>query len=309
MRLRLLVGSVCVAGAMAACGGRQEPPATAPPIADLVSQANRLGVDGKEDEAIALFEQVLARDPRSYGAHYGIGRALDLVGRYDEARAHFTQAIAFAPETDKDQATRMLGIAWTFAGDTTQAATQLRMVFERRLAERSFAGAAEVANELGRVYLEAGDVDRADEWYRTGHDTATREDGLPAWRTDLTDMRWAHAQARIAARRGQARTARQYAATVKKLLDKGGNDDQAIQYPYLLGYVEFYLGHYQPALDALVKADQKDPFILFLAGEASAKLGRHDQAREYYRKVLESTSHAVNNAFARPAAQQRLRAK
>jgi tetratricopeptide (TPR) repeat protein len=110
----------------------------------------------------------------------------------------------------------------------------------------------------------------------------------------------------VAARRGQAAEAHRYEAVVKALLDKGGNDDQKVQFAYLQGYVEFYLGHDEAALAALAKADQKDPFILFLMGEAHERLGHQDQARDCYRQVLASTSHAVNNAFARPAAKQRL---
>lgn len=303
--LRLATSIVGVACIAIACRGHQTP---APPIDDLLGQATKLGLGGQEDAAVALFRQVLARAPRSYEAHYGIGRALDLSDHDDEARDHFAQAVALAADADKDQAMRMLGIAWTFAGDTAKAADQFRQVFDRRMAEPNVAGAADVANELGRVYLEAGDLDRADQWYRTAHETALREPGLPAWRADLADMRWAHARARIAARRGRAAEARRQSAIVKTLLDKGGNDDQKIQYPYLVGYVEFYLGHFRAALDALKTADQKDPFITWLAGEACEKLGLLDEARAYYRTTLASTSHAVNNAFARPAAEARLRA-
>lgn len=34
----------------------------------------------------------------SFDAHYGIGRALDLAGQYDEGRRHFARAIELAPQ-------------------------------------------------------------------------------------------------------------------------------------------------------------------------------------------------------------------
>jgi hypothetical protein len=37
-------------------------------------------------------------------------------------------------------------------------------------------------------------------------------------------------------------------------------------------------------------------------------LGDAEGAERYYQRVLESNSHAVNNAFARPAARQKLAA-
>jgi tetratricopeptide (TPR) repeat protein len=123
---------------------------------------------------------------------------------------------------------------------------------------------------------------------------------------DLADMRWAHARARIAARRGYADDAHRQEDIVKRLLDKGGNDDQKVQYQYLLGYVDFFLGNYAAAQAALEQADQKDPFILLLLARSHEAMGHADQARDGYRRVLDSTSHAVNNAFARPIARSKL---
>lgn len=290
---------------MAGC--RDAPaPAPQPPVDALIGKASTLDLAGNQDAAIALFRQALEREPDSYRAHYGLGRALDLAGRYDEAREHFGKAIALASPGDRDQATRMMAISWTFAGNVDEAAALYQQVFDRQIAEDNFGGAADVANELGRVYLEHGDLDRADAWYAKGHETAARESGRPAWRVDLAGMRWAHARARIAARRGRADEAHRQAAIVKRLLDKGGNDDQKIQYQYLLGYVAFYLRNDTAAQQALEQADQKDPFILLLLAESHEALGHADRAQDYYRRVLDSTSHAVNNAFARPIARSKL---
>lgn len=291
-----------VAASLTACGPTHEPPS----VASLIGEARRLDLDGKQADAIAIFRQVIARDESSFDAHYGIARALDLTGAYDEARQHFARAIELASDSNREQALRMMGIAWTFAGNTGEAARHFRDVFDRRVAAANVPGAADVANELGRVYLESGDIDRAEEWYRTGYETAAKDAGRSAAATDLGEMRWAHAQARIAARRGQAAEAHRFEADVKRLLDKGGNDDQQIQYPYLVGYVAFYLGDYKAAADALRQADQADPFILMLLADASGKLGDTSGAETYYRKVLESNSHAINSAFARPVARRAL---
>jgi tetratricopeptide (TPR) repeat protein len=281
----------------AACGGTK----SAPPPTDLISQARKLERDGQEDAAIAAYRTALVHDPNSFEAQYGIARTLDLAGSYDEARQHFAKAIDVAPDGVKEQTLRMMGIAWTFVGNVDEATRYFREVFDRRVAARNPAGAAEEANELGRVYLELGYVDQAATWYRTGQET-----GRSASQIDLADMRWAHAQARLAARRGLEKEARQQEATVERLLDKGGNDDQRIQDAYLRGYVEFYLGHFPAAVAELEKADQQDPFILLLLAEANEKLEQPDRARDYYRKVLASTSHAVNSAFARPVARRKI---
>jgi tetratricopeptide (TPR) repeat protein len=277
-------------------------------VKQLVSEARKLDLGGQQAASIALYRQALASDSNSFDAHYGIARALDLAGSYEEARQHFAKALELAPEGDKDQTLRMMGIAWTFVGDVNEASRCFTRAFDRRVAENNPAAAAEIANELGRVYLELGATDQAEQWYRTGHEMARRATEQLAWQIDLAEMRWAHAQARIAARRGREEEARRQEAIVKALLEKGGNDDQRIQYVYLRGYVDFYLNDFRGAVDALQQADQKDPSVLILLGEACDTLGRPDEAREYYRKVLQSSSHAVNSALARPLARRKLAA-
>jgi tetratricopeptide (TPR) repeat protein len=286
----------------AACGGTK----SAPPTVDFIGQARTLERDGQEDAAIAAYRSALAQNPTSFDAEYGIARTLDLAGSYDDARQHFAKAIDLAPDGAKEQTLRMMGIAWTFVANVDEATRYFKEVFDRRVAAGNSAGAAEEANELGRVSLELGHLDQAERWYRMGHDMAGREAGRTAAQADLADMRWAHAQARLAARRGREKEAMQQEALVEHLLDKGGNEDQRIQYAYLRGYVEFSLGHYPAAVAELEKADQQDPFILLLLAQASEKLDQPDRARDYYRKVLASTSHAVNSAFARPAARRKI---
>jgi tetratricopeptide (TPR) repeat protein len=119
-------------------------------------------------------------------------------------------------------------------------------------------------------------------------------------------LRWVHAQARIAARKGSAATARAQIAAVKALLDKGTNDDQRIQYPYLVGYVDLFLKDYAGAVAELKEANQEDPFVLFLLAQAYEKSGDAAKARETYQQVLASNAHSLNNAFARSVARSKV---
>jgi predicted Zn-dependent protease len=123
---------------------------------------------------------------------------------------------------------------------------------------------------------------------------------------NLWAFRWAHAQARIAARRGQRDEAQKQVAAAKGALEKANNPDQAQFFPYLTGYVAFYIGDYKTAIADLGKASQEDPFILMLLAQAYEKTGDAVRAKDYYAKVMANNGHGPTNAFARPVARKKL---
>jgi tetratricopeptide (TPR) repeat protein len=275
--------------------------------AELVKQAGKLSTEGKQDEALALYRRALERAPDSFDAHLGAGVACDLRGDYAEARKHFTKALELAAEDGKNQALTAMGVSYAFDRDIRNAAKFYQQVFDREMTLSDYAGAADAADALGGVYLESGDFENALKWYQTAYETARRQPDLPGAQLDLGTMRWAAAQARIAVRRGNGRVAREQSAIVKSRLDKGTNPDQQVQYLYLAGYVDFYLKDYTSAIAELQRADQGDPFVLMLLAQAYEKIGDNPKALECYQRVLTSTAHTPNNAFARPTAKKKLR--
>jgi tetratricopeptide (TPR) repeat protein len=284
----------------------QQAPSVPGGAADLVKQGEKLNAQGKHDEALALYEKALQEVPDLYEAHLDSGVTLDLKGDYTAARKHFGKAIETAPADAKQQALRAMAMSYAFEGNTTEAGKLEQQVFDARVAKPDFSAAAGTANELARIYLESGDLDHAYQWYKLGYDTALRDPKLADADKNLWLFRWEHAQARVAARRGKADEAQQHIAAAKAALDKANNPEQARFYPYLTGYVAFYTGDYKAAISGLQKADQSDPLILVLLGEAYEKSGEKAKAKEYYEKVLASNAHNPNNAFARPLAKKKL---
>ena len=155
----------------------------------------------------------------------------------------------------KNQALAAMGTSFAFEARPEDAARYYRRSFDAQMEAKDLAGAAGTANALGRVYLESGNTQKAEQWYRTGYETARRIPHMPAAQLALWDMRWAHAQGRIAARRGQRAQALQHAAAVKRLLPTVADENQRAAYPYLVGYIDFYTRHYRTAIESL-KAGQ-----------------------------------------------------
>jgi tetratricopeptide (TPR) repeat protein len=270
--------------------------------AAAIKEAEKLIDSGDVAAAVRTLETTVRAAPRSLDARLTLGRALDLEGRYAAARMHLEEAVKLAPDDRRNEALTTLGISYAFEAKPDEAARYYQRAFDAQMEADNRAAAATTANALGRIYLESADPQKAEQWYRTGYETAKKISQQPAARLTLAELRWHNAMGRIEARRGRKAAAQQHAAQAKALLDNGGNDDQRPFYPYLLGYIAYFSKDYRGALTELAAADQDDPFILGLIAQAHEKLRQREQAADYYRKVLASPAHTINAAFARPKA-------
>jgi len=273
----------------------------------LVQEGRKLNAAGKFDEALGLFDRALKLDPQLFDAHLATGITYDLKGDYARARASLRRAIDTAPEGSKGQALGAMAVSYAFEKNAADAATYYQQLFDAQMKAGAIDGAAATANAMARVYLESGDPQAALKWYETGYNTSKKLTSAPPDQVDLWELRWLHARSRIAARLGDAAEAARYADSVKAIVDKGGlNEEQRPAYQYLVGYNALYAGKYETAVTELLKADQRDPFILGLLAQAYEKNNDTARAREYYSRVLASTSHNLQNAFSRPLARRRL---
>jgi tetratricopeptide (TPR) repeat protein len=277
---------------------------------ELVKQGQALVGNGQMDNAMALYQRALQIDPDLYEGQLYTGVALDLQGKYDEARQHLGQAISLASDQQTIQALRVMAVSYAFQCNTDKAAEYERRAFDLQYKWNKYDQAAGTADELARIYLECGDYDNAFQWYQTGHLTGLKQPNLPPAQKDLWEFRWEAALARIAARKGQGAKAQQQLTAAKAMLDKMNNPEQTRFYPYLEGYVAFYGGDNKTAIADLQKANEqfegKDPFVLSLLAQAYEKSGDKAQAIEYYKKILTIYLHNPTNAFARPLAEKKL---
>jgi tetratricopeptide (TPR) repeat protein len=276
---------------------------------DFVRQGRILAQKGQQQQAQEMYRRALQLGPDSWQANDAMGISLDLAGNYAEARKHFTRAIRSATGAHKIRALRDMAISYAFENNCGEAEAYAQQAYDLALAAKDFYTAGEVANELARICIEAGDLDKAHKWYRTGYETGLKQPDIKPDRRNLWEFRWQHAQARIAARRGDKEQARRHVAAAEQVLAAGDNAEQQQFMPYLAGYVEFYLGEYQRALDQMQKGNQNDPFILSMIARTYEKLGDNPKALDYYSRSLASQAHNPTVAFSRPLALRKLAAE
>jgi tetratricopeptide (TPR) repeat protein len=195
---------------------------------------------------------------------------------------------------------------YAFEGNCTKSVQYEQQVFDYYGSVKNFFQQGEIADEAARVCIDSGDLDTAYDWYQKGHETGLKEPDIKPARQDLWEFRWEHAQARIAARRGNQAEAQRHVAAAKAILDKGTNPEQTVFLPYLQGYVAFYADDFKVALEELLKANQNDPFIQCMIGQTYEKLGVKDKAIESYRKASTAIAHNPGAAYAVPLSKKRL---
>jgi tetratricopeptide (TPR) repeat protein len=282
-----------------AVGQQQQP--------EFLKEGQQLIREGKPDDALALYRKTLQTSPDSIPANIAAGSVLDLMAKGEEARKYFSKAIEVSdiPE-HKAGAQRAMAMSYAFEGSCKKTLEYEQHVFDFYGSVKNFFQQGEIADEAARVCIDSGDLDAAQKWYKIGHDAGMKEPDIKPARQDLWSFRWEHAQARIAARRGDQADAQKHVAAAQAILDKGTIPEQANFLPYLKGYVAFFVGGYKAALEELGKANQNDPFIQCMTGETYEKLGDKDKAMEFYRKASTASSHNPPAAYAVPFARKKL---
>ena len=164
-----------------------------------------LGERGETQQAVDALSRAVALDPRNARAHNNLGSALRALGRFSEARAAFERAVALRP--GYDLAIANVALMLRDAGEIQRAEAMLRAALARRsgkpplramvvmlaglLRERGALDEAELlykqaiaqapaksAGEwfnLGRVYAERDEVERAADAYRRSYQSDPKD--------------------------------------------------------------------------------------------------------------------------------------
>ncbi len=306
LTVRNIVSALLAVFTPAACLLAQTP-AQQPELPEFIKQGQQLMREGKLNDALALYRLNVQSSPHSTPANIATGMVLDLMGQGEEARKYFSKAIAVAGNPESQAAAnRGMAISYAFEGNCDKAVKYEKRVLDFNKSTKNFFQQGEIADEAARICIDSGDFDAAYKWYKIGYETGLKEPGITAARRDLWSFRWEHAQARIAARRGNQAEAQTHVTAAKAILDKGTNPEQAAFFPYLQGYVAFYAGNFKEALEELNKANQNDPFIQCMIGQTYEKLGEKDRALEYYRKASTAIFHNPAAAYAVPFSKKKL---
>jgi Flp pilus assembly protein TadD len=134
--------------------------------------------------------------------------------------------------------------------------------------------------------LENGRLEDAMKAYEKGYESVPGSE-LPE---DQKQTRLRHGKARVLAKMGKHQEA--WA--------------EAEAYHYLAGYLKLEAGDYAQAVEHLKQSDPNNPFDTLLLARAYEKLGRKDEARAAYQKVVDLQWPGIERPLAYPEAKRKL---
>ena len=164
-----------------------------------------------------------------------------------------------------------------------------------------------VWNAIGRIHLETGNTEAALKAYEKGYESVPASK-LPEDQKNTWLGRLHHGKSRVLARMGKHAEAWAEAETVRKMILAGGEAGRQFwpAYHYVAGYAKLEAGETAEALEHLLQADAKDPFHTVLLARAYEKVGRKEEAKKAYQKVLDSKWAGIERPLAYTEAKKRL---
>ena len=257
---------------------------------------------GKQEEAKAAFEKAIALDPETPRAYAFVGNYYLMKGDYEKAREMYRRARAKTPAgVAPGQPTYSTAFTHLYEGHVDEALATLRSYLDEYKTKRAAVDLPEVFiwNSIARINLENGRFDEAMKAYEKGFESVPGS-SLPEEQKKIWLGRLHHGRGRTLARMGRHEEAWAEAATIRKMIDEGGEAGKPFEpsYHYLAGYLKLEKGDYPAAIEHLKQADQDDPFHKLLLARAYDKAGDKDNARKAYEDVVNSAQNGLDRALA-----------
>jgi tetratricopeptide (TPR) repeat protein len=266
--------------------------------------------DAKADKALAAFEKAQAIGPTSARAEAFLAAADLMKGDYPKARTTYQAIEKRLPKGSVPFAIRF-GVTFShlYEGHVDEALESLRTY----LAEYKAGGLDQqfpevfIWNAMARINLENGRLDEAMKDYQKGFESVPASN-LPEDQKKTWQGRLHHGTARTLAKMGKIQDAWAEAETVRKMIEEGGEPAKQYwpAYHYVAGYVKLEAGEYQAAMEQLEQADTNNPFETLLLARAYEKLGKKEEAKKAYQKVVDSQWAGIERPLAYPEAKRKL---
>jgi len=262
---------------------------------------------GRFDEAITQYNKALAIESNFINSHFGIASALMYQGKTAEAQAEL-QKMTQKARNDGERRTALFGqtVVAVDSGKFDQALAEADKQYA--IAQKNNDAAA-MTGDLqlrGNILLEMGKPDDAAKAFEQALKT-TADSGLSQQIKDNTALFHHYNLARVAIAKKDLPKAKTETETFRKGVEAARNANQLKQAHELAGRIALEEKNYDAAIAELNQANQQNPAVLYLLGEAYKGKGDDSNAKASYTKAAKFNSlPLLNYAFVRTKAQKAL---
>ena len=262
---------------------------------------------GRFDEAITQYNKALSVNSNFINSHFGIAAALTYQGKIAEAQAEL-QKMTDKARTDGERRTALFGQT-VVAVDNGKFDQALAEVAKQYAMGEKASDAAAMTGDLqlkGNILLETGKADEAKKAYEQAVKT-TADSGLSQAVKDNTALFHHYNLARVAIAKKDLASAKSETETFRKGAEAAKNANQLKQAHELAGRIALEEKNYDNAIAELGQANQQNPQVLYLLGQAYQGKGDAAKAKASFTKAAKFNSlPALNYAFVRTKAEKAL---
>lgn len=262
---------------------------------------------GRFDEAITQYNKALAIDPNFLNSHFGIAAALAYQGKASEAQAEL-QKMTQKARTDGERRTALFGqmIVALDSGKFDQALAEVDKQYALGEKNNDVAAMTGDLQLKGNILLETGKSDDARKAYEQALKMTTESSQSQAIKDNAA--LFSHFNfARVAVAKKDLATAKTETETFRKGAEAAKNANQLKQAHELAGRIALEEKNYDAAISELAQANQQNPDVLYLLGQAYQGKGDAAKAKDSFTKAAKFNSlPQLNYALVRSKAEKAL---
>lgn len=243
-----------------------------------------LRAEGRIEEAIELFQELISSRPELHEANLELGHALTLAGRYGEAIEAYENLAASDDKHWQLEAAKWSGLTYLYLG----AIDKMLQVNSRQ---------AELARQSG---------DRAARvlatWYRghvlteLGRFAEANTSFLDALEIDPNDLNTLHLAGVMAARQGDAGSLRYQIEDLQQAVRRSTDETEMRRVYHLQAELALLQGKPKQALEPIERANRLAPHPLYREALARTHLALNDEeaAEKVYRDIVSATDERLD---------------
>ena len=266
---------------------------------------------GRHDEARAAYEQAVKLNGDTPRAYQLLANNHLMKGEYARAREMYARAAERIPKGVPPGAVAY-GTAFThlYEGNVDQALAVLTAYIDDYKSATVRGNVPEVFiwNSIARVNLEHGRLEAAMKAYEKGFESVPGS-AMAEEEKKIWIGRLHHGRGRTLARMGKQAEAWKEAETIQRMIAEGGERGKQFEpaYHYLAGYLKLEAGETAAAIEHLKQSDvEDDPFHKLLLARAYEKAGQKEDAKKLYTEIVNFPQSNMERALAYPEAKKRL---